>query len=371
VEALPYRDAAFDAVTCCGSTLSFVAAPGRAIAEMARVLRPGGRLLLDCEHKWSLDLAWMLVSGLAGNVLGYDVSPGQVWSWLRRPVHEGFVAPYPPYAVLRFFTLREIDGMLGAAGLSRRGAWGIHALTNLLPSTVLHRPRVPRGLGGVYAILRRGDRALACAGLDRHLANTLVVLAQAHVAGTAVATRPRMATTLLEFQARLFSAGREYRARACGRPLTGNTWEGWLEFVPGDGGTVIASGRETTQPNLTDLEYWATGLTPIYLEGALDRSLSRVVRPAPPPLDPPAHAGPAAPRISTADPEPLHPVLDPFSVYAKGEDLLRQQLRALSVRHLRTIVRAYELSDGQAPVDTLGNAELIALIMAQVRTRAA
>jgi SAM-dependent methyltransferase len=189
VEALPYADASFDAVTCCGSTLSFVAAPGRAIAEMARVLRPGGRLLLDCEHKWSLDLAWMLASGLAGNVLGYDVSVAQVWACLRRPVHEGFVAPYPPYAALRFFTLREIDATLEAAGLSRRGVWGVHALTNLLPSTVLHRARVPRGLGGAYAILRRGDRALARAGLDRHLANTLVVLAQAPLAGTSVATR--------------------------------------------------------------------------------------------------------------------------------------------------------------------------------------
>ena len=31
--------------------------------------------------------------------------------------------------------------------------------------------------------------------------------------------------------------------------------------------------RETTQPNLRALEYWATGLTPAYLEGALDRAL--------------------------------------------------------------------------------------------------
>ena len=180
-----------------------------------------------------------------------------------------------------------------------------------------------------------------------------------------------MATTLLEFQTRLTSAGREYRARACGRPLTSNTWEGWLEFVPHDGGTVIASGRETTQPNLTDLEYWATGLTPIYLEGALERSLSRVSRPAPPPPDPPAHAGPAAPRIASDEPDLPRPVLDPFSIYAKGEDLLRQQLGALSARHLRTIVRAYELSGGRAPLEALGSAELIALIMAEVRTRTA
>jgi len=44
-EALPFADASFDTVVC---TLSLCAIPdhGKAIAEMARVLRPGGRLLL-------------------------------------------------------------------------------------------------------------------------------------------------------------------------------------------------------------------------------------------------------------------------------------------------------------------------------------
>src|SRR5262245_17598011 len=51
VEALPFRDGSFDAVTCCGSTLSFVTTPTRAVAELGRVLRPGGLVLLECEHK--------------------------------------------------------------------------------------------------------------------------------------------------------------------------------------------------------------------------------------------------------------------------------------------------------------------------------
>jgi SAM-dependent methyltransferase len=54
--ALPYADRAFDAVVCAGSTLDFVETPVRAIEEIGRVLRPGGHLLLECEHKWSLDL---------------------------------------------------------------------------------------------------------------------------------------------------------------------------------------------------------------------------------------------------------------------------------------------------------------------------
>ena len=37
----------------------------------------------------------------------------------------------------------------------------------------------------------------------------------------------------------------------------------------------IATGRETTQPNRTDTEYWATGLSEVYLEGALQRAFDR------------------------------------------------------------------------------------------------
>ena len=38
---LPYGAASFDAVVCAGSTLSFVDEPGRAVAEIARVMRRG------------------------------------------------------------------------------------------------------------------------------------------------------------------------------------------------------------------------------------------------------------------------------------------------------------------------------------------
>jgi hypothetical protein len=68
--------------------------------------------------------------------------------------------------------------------------------------------------------------------------------------------------------------GRQYIARACGEEMPNDTrWHGWVEFTPIDGRPPIESGRETTQPNRKDAEYWATGLTPVYLEGALQRAL--------------------------------------------------------------------------------------------------
>jgi hypothetical protein len=50
-------------------------------------------------------------------------------------------------------------------------------------------------------------------------------------------------------------------------------WEAWIEFHPEDGGPVRSTDRESTQPNRTAVEYWASGLEPVYFEGAFERSV--------------------------------------------------------------------------------------------------
>lgn len=51
------------------------------------------------------------------------------------------------------------------------------------------------------------------------------------------------------------------------------TWEGWLEFHPVDKTKpVLRTERETTQPDRAALEYWASGLEPLYFEGAFTRA---------------------------------------------------------------------------------------------------
>lgn len=175
-----------------------------------------------------------------------------------------------------------------------------------------------------------------------------------------------MAEILVEFAESVRAPdGTWFRARACGGEARDSMWQGWIEFTPPDGEPVIRSGRETTQPNRQDTVYWATGLSAVYLEGALTRALRP---PATVPADrlrPSAYDEPAPAPAADAPPAS---VLNPYSVYEKGEVLLRRQLAAMSSWHLVNIIRAHDLSD-QSP-EALGRmsaAELIELIVAAVK----
>jgi hypothetical protein len=64
-----------------------------------------------------------------------------------------------------------------------------------------------------------------------------------------------------------------YTVSAHGEASAGGTWEGWLEFHPmGVADRVLRTDRETTQPGREALAYWASGLEPIYLDGAFARA---------------------------------------------------------------------------------------------------
>ena len=189
ITALPYPDDTCDVASCCGSTLSFIHEPDRALHELARVLRPGGRLLLECEHKWSLDLAWAAASALTGDALGYATPIRTLSRALHRPFRAALTLPYPGYGTLTLFTGRDLRTRLLRAGLQARRAWGIHAFTNLIPSTILHRPRVSRALAAVYRLLCALDTVWA----PPAVANSLVVLAVKPQISTAVTAPPRAA----------------------------------------------------------------------------------------------------------------------------------------------------------------------------------
>jgi hypothetical protein len=157
-----------------------------------------------------------------------------------------------------------------------------------------------------------------------------------------------MARTIVQFDTPVvYMDTTRYVATACGRERSDGLWEGWIEFEDTDTGDVVRTVRETTQPNLADLRYWATGLSAVYLEGALSRALN-----AP------------APKLST----PRESILNPFSVYEKNPDQLAAELTALRAWHLRRIIREYDLVDERdVLLENLTEPELGSLIMQRVR----
>ena len=181
-----------------------------------------------------------------------------------------------------------------------------------------------------------------------------------------------MAEVLATYDAPVSDDTGAYRARVVGRPAEDHMWEGWIEFVPidsSDTDTVIGS-VESRQPNRQDLVYWATGLTPVYFEGALRRAKSPLtvqVRAAEvPESDTPA---PRAVRVVHAGPPPPEPVLDPFDIGGRSLDILRQELSALNRPRLRNIIAAYDLNPGGEDLSWMSDAQLITFIVTATNAR--
>lgn len=180
-----------------------------------------------------------------------------------------------------------------------------------------------------------------------------------------------MAEILVKFDEPIaVPGGKAYFAQAVGKEVEGGLWHGWIEFqaVVAEP-DALASGRETTQPNRTNLEYWAQGLTRIYLEGALARAISLTESPREtPPMDAePSLFSRPADRDRTLSASP-RPILDPFQVYAQGEEILRRELTALSRDHIESIAIAYRIGASAASgINQTSKADLIDAIVTTVR----
>ncbi|HEX6043660.1 MAG TPA: hypothetical protein VFZ22_04170 [Pyrinomonadaceae bacterium] len=87
-----------------------------------------------------------------------------------------------------------------------------------------------------------------------------------------------MAKLLQEYTTAVIAPdGTEYTVRSYGAERLDGTWTGWIEFHPVDvDKVVLQTDQETSQPNQMSVEYWATGLEPVYFEGAFERAHVKV-----------------------------------------------------------------------------------------------
>jgi ubiquinone/menaquinone biosynthesis C-methylase UbiE len=165
---LPLGDSVADCVNCCGPTLSFIPDWRGALREIARCLRPGGKALFEVEGKWNLDLFWEILNALAFNFLGYNEPLPTALRHLRPPWNMGHSIEYEfplesgesVQMPLRLFAASEFDRELAGMGLVPVKKWGLHVITNLIPSTILHNPNPSRLLSIIFKRLSSMERRI-------------------------------------------------------------------------------------------------------------------------------------------------------------------------------------------------------------------
>ncbi len=117
-QGLPFADDSFDVVTCI-TVLSFVADPELAVREMARVLRPGGRLLIGDLGKWSVWAARRRIRGWFGAKMWQSARFRTASQLVAMAERAGLVAEpargaifFPPWTVLARL-MAPLDPLLG------------------------------------------------------------------------------------------------------------------------------------------------------------------------------------------------------------------------------------------------------------------
>lgn len=165
-QSLPFADASMDCINCCGPTLSFVPDWRKALLEMSRCLKPGGKLLLEVEGKWTFDMFWEIISALCFNFFGYDESLRKALGHLLPPWRTGHFLDYSfklesgqsVTMPLRLFTPSELRRELSQVGLIQQKRWSLHVITNLVPSTILHRANPGKKLEVLFNFLASIER---------------------------------------------------------------------------------------------------------------------------------------------------------------------------------------------------------------------
>jgi len=116
--SLPFRPGSFD-LAIAVTALCFTRSPEQAVAEIGRVLRPGGRLVIGELGRWSTWAAWRRIRGWLGSPTWRDT---RFWTsaGLRRLASSAGLSPghvrgavfYPPLG-LAAAALASLDPVLG------------------------------------------------------------------------------------------------------------------------------------------------------------------------------------------------------------------------------------------------------------------
>jgi SAM-dependent methyltransferase len=147
---MPFADEAFDAALSYGEPLSHIEDPGAVLAELARVMRPGGRAILSVDNEWNLRTLTSPRRFLqAASSRGGAVRDWEFYDDGGRAVRLS----------LKTFTHPELTSLLRRNGFRVEDSVGIHVFTLLAPLATDARGHDWRARA--FRVLHGLDRRLA------------------------------------------------------------------------------------------------------------------------------------------------------------------------------------------------------------------
>ncbi|HJR52844.1 MAG TPA: class I SAM-dependent methyltransferase [Gemmatimonadota bacterium] len=147
---MPFADATFDAALSYGEPLSHIEDPGAVLAELARVMRPGGRAILSVDNEWNL----RTLTSPKRFLRAATSRGGAVRDW--EFYDDGGLAVR---LSLKTFTHSELAGLLSRNGFQVEDSVGIHVFTLLVPLAT--DARADDWRARAFRVLHRLDRRLA------------------------------------------------------------------------------------------------------------------------------------------------------------------------------------------------------------------
>lgn len=138
---LPFGAGRFDLVVC-SEVLEHMPDPGQAVAEAARVLKPGGHLVVSVPRRWPERICWALSRGYA-TAEGGHVRIFRKTELVVLLEHGGLTAGCVHYAHSLHTPFWWLKCLIG---LKRENVWPVRLYHRFLTWDILRKPRLTRFL---------------------------------------------------------------------------------------------------------------------------------------------------------------------------------------------------------------------------------
>ena len=160
--ALPLADRSVDAVVAGGELVNHLDG-GRLLAEMHRVLKPSGRVVLSIAMKWCLDNLYCLADAVLGTRLGYAMTRAEAAAFVARPMASSDVTwSITPDTSLpvTLYTRRHLRELLAASGFRLLAIRSLNGLSGIVPLPVQQDPQSSTLTRAVTTMLLALDRTI-------------------------------------------------------------------------------------------------------------------------------------------------------------------------------------------------------------------